>query len=267
MSHFKFLFSQNMYGMYKRRRYTSGVRKYGLAKPKGYVKSPYARKRFYRPFYNPFPRFPISLADQPPIKYAKLNYVKLENVNGPGIGSIVIKEYRVNGMFDPEVALGGHQPMGFDELMGKYEKFTVLKCKIEVEAMTMVTYKNLFLCLALENTPGDVASEFSSGGMNGVLERFSISRNVGMTATDRPELNRVITLWADMSKWTGKSYRDLIGDYGYQGDVGHDPDTQYTAAVVLYDPVGADQSAIANAFKVKLTYYAAFTKRTPTDAS
>lgn len=33
--------------------------------------------------------------------------------------------YLANGMFDPQVSLGGHQPRGFDQFMNQYEVFTV----------------------------------------------------------------------------------------------------------------------------------------------
>jgi len=38
-------------------------------------------------------------------------------------------QLKANGMFDPQVALGGHQPRGFDEFMKAYEMFTVLGSK------------------------------------------------------------------------------------------------------------------------------------------
>lgn len=39
--------------------------------------------------------------------------------------------FRANGMYDPEVPVGGHQPLGFDEYLGVlYDHFTVIGCKI-----------------------------------------------------------------------------------------------------------------------------------------
>ncbi|HIA02129.1 MAG TPA: hypothetical protein EYN66_09490, partial [Myxococcales bacterium] len=51
-------------------------------------------------------------------------------------GTAVLQyRFRANGMFDPQVPLGGHQPRGFDEFMDAYDMFTVLGSKISVSWM------------------------------------------------------------------------------------------------------------------------------------
>lgn len=40
--------------------------------------------------------------------------------------------FLANGMFDPFVGLGGHQPYGFDQWMSWYDHFTVVKAKVTV---------------------------------------------------------------------------------------------------------------------------------------
>ena len=42
---------------------------------------------------------------------------------------------RANDLFDPEFALGGHQPRGFDDFMNIYDKFTVTGSKITASFM------------------------------------------------------------------------------------------------------------------------------------
>lgn len=79
--------------------------------------------------------FPKYFADTPPRKYCKLRYVVTESITGPAVGAIVVRQYRANGMYDPEVAVGGHQPFGFDQLMGQYHHFTVIKSKCTLELM------------------------------------------------------------------------------------------------------------------------------------
>lgn len=263
-----------MYGMYKRPRYNSGARKYGLAKYKAYGGAPAIRKRpqyrnssFYTPPYARLPLFRNVVADQPTIKYAKLTYVVHENLTGPTAGNIVVKEYRINGMYDPEVSVGGHQPMGFDELMNQYEKFTVLKAKFELENQSVVTYKNLFLMLFREQTPGAASTMYASNGLSNLIESAGSSETLCVTTGEYQARQRKVTMWADMSRFTGKTYRDLIGDYGYQGDSGHDPDQQQYMAVVLFNPQASDQSANTAQYQLKITYYAAFTKRLPSVSS
>jgi len=53
------------------------------------------------------------------------------DLTGEGTG-IKQFQFRANGMFDPDVGQGGHQPRGFDEYMSIYNTFTVLGCSISV---------------------------------------------------------------------------------------------------------------------------------------
>ena len=49
--------------------------------------------------------------------------------------SAVVRTIRANDLFDPEFALGGHQPRGFDEMMEVYDKYTVMGSKISASFM------------------------------------------------------------------------------------------------------------------------------------
>ena len=49
--------------------------------------------------------------------------------------SVIQFQLRANGMFDPQVSLGGHQPRGFDEFMEAYDMYTVMGSKISASWM------------------------------------------------------------------------------------------------------------------------------------
>lgn len=51
----------------------------------------------------------------------------------PGAGGIASNFFSVNGMFDPDTTLGGHQPYGFDQWMAIYKYFHILSSKISIE--------------------------------------------------------------------------------------------------------------------------------------
>jgi len=53
----------------------------------------------------------------------------------PGTSSTQQFQLRANGMFDPQTALGGHQPRGFDEFMEAYDMFTVKGSRISCSWM------------------------------------------------------------------------------------------------------------------------------------
>lgn len=68
---------------------------------------------------------------------ATLKYVVV-NADGSWIDQVVngltVDNYilRANGMYDPDYQIGGHQPIGFDQMMNMYHHFTVIgaKCKV-----------------------------------------------------------------------------------------------------------------------------------------
>jgi len=73
----------------------------------------------------------------PDCKKFKLKYVDYitHEATTTVSGSLLIGSYRANSMYDPEVALGGGQPAGFDQLCLQYNKFYVSGCSIKVSVM------------------------------------------------------------------------------------------------------------------------------------
>lgn len=79
--------------------------------------------------------FRLPRAGFPRQRMAKLRYVARINLN-PGAGnSVAHAVYRGNDLYDPSYALGGHQPMGFDELTEIYQKYRVVGSKFRVSAL------------------------------------------------------------------------------------------------------------------------------------
>lgn len=257
--------------MYSRVRRYTGARKRYLGANKRYNYSNYKRRRTTRTSIAPYARMPYIpryLADMPAVKYARLRYVSYNSTPGPGVNSIVVREFRLNSLYDPDYQVGGHQPTGFDELMKQYEKFTVLKTYVQLENCSLIGSRALYLCLIREQQPGDVAAQYALDGLDSLMERPGVSESLALTlGGDMLSPKRKVGMMCDMSKYTGKSYKDLIGDYGYQGDVGHDPNQIQNIAVVCYSPTGADQSTVSAQWRITMDFYAAFTKRMPPEGS
>lgn len=64
----------------------------------------------------------------------KHRYVE-SNLITTGLGTVGTLQFSCNGMFDPTVAIGGHQPMYFDNANGVYNHYTVLRSKCTVQAI------------------------------------------------------------------------------------------------------------------------------------
>lgn len=63
-----------------------------------------------------------------------LRYSTASNISFPSSGIPTSVKFRVNGLFDPEEAVGGHQPRGFDEMTALYKRYRVTRACIEVWA-------------------------------------------------------------------------------------------------------------------------------------
>lgn len=206
------------------------------------------------------PKFPRYFADQPMRKFAKLKYVKHEIVTGPAANLIVVNEYRANGMYDPEVAVGGHQPMGFDQLMEQYNHYTVLRAVCEIENMSAIYYNNVIACGALSAESGAVTASFNAGGVNGIREMPITSRDTLITIGQYDQASRTVRLVFDAPKFFGKTAWNLIGDSRFQGTDSADPTEDAVFSLVLYSPNLANESGHNFPFKVSITYYAVFTE-------
>ncbi|QGQ63634.1 capsid protein [Chicken circovirus 5] len=83
-------------------------------------------------------------------RIARLTYC--DNVTlDPGANVVAGRVFRANGLFDPDVALGGHQPYGFDQLMSIYNRFVVLGSKITVTAVPANNFGSFIIAVKLSD--------------------------------------------------------------------------------------------------------------------
>lgn len=91
------------------------------------------RKRGRKRAYNRVPRNYIGYASgMPKTRRAKLRYTTVSNHTG-ALATMVNTQFRANGCHDPEVAVGGHQPMAWDNWKALYNHYVVVGSKITVK--------------------------------------------------------------------------------------------------------------------------------------
>ncbi len=84
-------------------------------------------------------------------------------------GSANSAAFRLNGLYDPLVAAGGHQPIGFDQIMPMYEHFTVIGARVRVTCTNedTTTPQNVYLiCNNSTSAPivqSDIQAEVERG--------------------------------------------------------------------------------------------------------
>lgn len=108
-----------------------------VKKPKKAYRKRYKKKRIPRRKH-----YGISTKLNLPSKRATtlLSYVDVGSSASAGVTPWV-DTWRTNGLFDPYVATGGHQPYLFDQVSALYTKYQVNACRVSVEGIIEVSGK------------------------------------------------------------------------------------------------------------------------------
>lgn len=174
----------------------------------------------------------------------------------PGANTVAGRVFRANGLFDPDVALGGHQPYGFDQLMSIYNRFCVLGAKIVVTAVPAASFASYIIAVKLS----DVATITSTTPT--VLQeqpgyRYKLITNGNTTPTPR----MVHTYSARRMCRPGFMFNDQ-----YCGTVSNDPNDQWFFHVLTAaaNP-NADNGPMT--FNIRIDYIAKFMNPTELAAS
>lgn len=189
--------------------------------------------------------------------------------------------FRANDLFDPEAAVGGHQPRGFDEMMELYKTFTVTSSKIFVNWMyegydgpstTDSTNKYIQGRASISDCPaaapcicGIMRSAEGYGSSIQIAEQMEKDRTSWTVITPQSEA-KVSSSKSQLSDFFGK--QDLVAADGYSGTDSASPDNQayyHVFAARGSDDYPSDQVKLV-AF-ITLEYRATFSEPKPLAAS
>ncbi len=165
------------------------------------------------------------------------------DVLDPAAGLVDSVAIRGNGLHDPDVATGGHQPMGFDQMMANYNHYLVVGAKITARFQS--GGGNPFVCgiilqdQAALHTGATVTSALIESGM-------SQYKTVGQQATGNYP-SATMSRGYSAKRFFGKGYRDR----DYMGGVTSDPSDQ-SYFILWAGPVDGSQNVEGN-LKVQYT--------------
>lgn len=140
----------------------------------------------------------------------KFKYATYGTIN-PSLGTPLSIRYRANGMFDPEVAIGGHQPYAFDQMMALFNHFTVVGAKITVRCCNNNSLP-MFLCTTLR---GDSVTATTTSELLEQPGTKSVLINIGDTA----EIVHTFSAQDFFKRPTSV----IVGAADYRGNVANDP--------------------------------------------
>lgn len=202
--------------------------------------------------------FPRYFGDQPMRKFCRFVYSKTID-KSVSANTVTVTEFRANDLYDPEVAVGGHQPYGFDQVMGSYEHFTVLRSVISVQCLS-TDLVNMTAGIALAGDSGHVAAAYASNslGLDGILEMPASAKTLIVGTPVGTQGTRTTKLAFNAAKFFGRSEESLIGASDYRGDYAHSPAEMAYFTVWQTSPIGA--AVNSRIFNVQIVYYAVFTE-------
>lgn len=199
------------------------------------------------------PRSLPALGGFPDKKLVRLRYSTVISLN-PAAGSLTSYKFSCNGMYDPDVSGAGHQPMGFDEWMSVYRRYTVLGSKIDMRHVPTTYVENFpaaFGVLMSRETafPYTSLDAIVESGFSGTNYRLA-----GAPLTSRAQKSNSVSRTMSTKKVFGVS--DLVGEDDYGGNTSTNP----TAQVFFYcwcgDPTGTTIDCPAYSFRVTVDYIA-----------
>ena len=197
----------------------------------------------------------LSLQVVPKVAYKKLRYadnMALEIINAYSDQ----EKFSLNGLYDPDQALGGHQPYGFDQMMTLYNKYCVLGAKVNVllrpgstsNTYAMNVYAEMSELTSIQYTnsigwekPGVKIATFNSSASN----VYNPSRR--------------LSFWFSAKKFfRAKNRNDLISNEDYKGSASNNPATE-AYLYLTYQGQQIQQTTAKLAVDIVIDYIVAFT--------
>jgi hypothetical protein len=157
-----------------------------------------------------------------------------------------------NGLFDPDISGSGHQPMGFDQMMGVYTTYTVLRSSITITCTAEVNGAILGIYLSPDTTAITDPIRLVENGQMRVVH-LSQATNTGANR------QASITFSCDVAKYFGRrGRRALLNDDNLSGTAAANPFEGVYFGVVTWCFYSSNSAVVD--YDVLLTYDAIFTE-------
>jgi hypothetical protein len=165
-----------------------------------------------------------------------------------GIGGTFF--YSANGMFDPDISGGGHQPLGFDELMTMYNHYTVYRSKISVQFIHGSGSTTTGACgiyLSPDTTNITAVSRLLENGL--VTWKTLLPVNVDGSHAS-------LSMDCDVASYYGRDLnpRELEESTDLYGTAAANPNDQVYFGLLAFDPTASNQITLFAI--VEIIYYA-----------
>lgn len=156
--------------------------------------------------------------------------------------------FSANGAYDPNITGTGHQPMGFDTMIGIYEHAVVLRSCVRVMFMstTASTSRCAITLLPDTTTPGSISEAVENG-------LVVMSKVNGQNSTSSGNFHQMteLELQCDVPKYFGKTEQEIISSPEMYCTAAANPTEQVYFTILCW---GMDANTYLNAIDVTLEY-------------
>lgn len=150
--------------------------------------------------------------------------------------------FSANGLFDPDITSTGTQPMGFDQMMGFFNHYTVLSSKCSV-VYSSATAANPVVALAVSGTNTPLTS------IEQICEQGKVDW-CWLTGTGVANSKACLNAVVDCRKFQGLV--NILDDPNMRGDVASNPTEQIYFILYVWYPV--DTSVVSAGASVRIEY-------------
>lgn len=190
---------------------------------------------------------PIAPMGFPKTMTMKLKYVSVHSLSAAS-GILTKYAYSCNGLYDPDTSGVGHQPLYFDQIMGIYNHYHVLKSKITVTFTPVTTAVPAAFGVFIDD---DAITSLTN--WEHFAEQTNTSYKISASSTDRPY---VITKYWDAEAAFGK--QTILSNDELSGYNGANP-VEQSSFVIFLKPL--DFSTTTNVYAaVEIEYLSVFTE-------
>mgnify|MGYP000665845920 FL=1 len=199
----------------------------------------------------------------PKNKLVSLRYV-WQGALDASAGGLASKQFNLNGMYDPEVAVGGHQPRGFDQLMAAYNRYCVVSVKAQFINLNNDTSNDnppQYFGLKVSSSATEIAS-YSAVDLLESRQKVKMAEG-GMIYPTIHKADSISGRPSVMKLWSAKKYfgGTVVGSDEHTGTASANPTSSSRAILDCW--VGHPSSSVnpaSGSYLVILDYVALFTE-------
>lgn len=180
-----------------------------------------------------------------PLKYISFKYVAVvAQSTATTAGSQTI--WKINSIYDPDGAVGGHQPYGYDQLTALYGRYRVLKTRWRVAFGTSTGTMHVVVL----PVSGALANSIASDTTFQTACEMPRARSAVIGGGGSPAINLNGTI--DLPALTGATITEYKSDDRYSAAINTDPSTVMYLYVGYYNPTA---STVVIQTRVELEFF------------